>query len=106
MRASYFKADDPYVECRECFALDWRHGVGAALLAAQKGREPPAADEATSATTIGVFRAVVDASVNDAIAAAAAEARPGSARPRRPCRTGRVRSSRWATATSGIFFNT
>jgi hypothetical protein len=74
--ASYFKPDDPYVECRECFALDWRHGVGAGLLAAQKGWEPPAADEATSATTIGVFRAVVDASVDDAIAAAAAEAPP------------------------------
>ena len=46
------------------------------MLAAQKGWEPPAADEATSATTIGVFRAVVDASVDDAIAAAAAEAPP------------------------------
>ena len=74
--ANYFKPDDPYVECRECFALDWRHGVGAGLLAAQKGWEPPAADEATSATTIGVCRAVVDASVDDAIAAAAAEAPP------------------------------
>ena len=74
--ANYFKPDDPYVECRECFALDWRHGVGAGLLAAQKGWEPPAADEATSATTLGVFRAVVEASVDDAIAAAAAEAPP------------------------------
>ena len=73
--AEYFKAE-PWIECRECFALDWRHGVGAGLLAAQKGWEPPAADEATSATTIGVFRAVVDASVDDAIAAAAAEAPP------------------------------
>ena len=73
--AEYFKAE-PRIECRECFALDWRHGVGAGLLAAQKGWEPPAADEATSATTLGVFRAVVEASVNDAIAAAAAEAPP------------------------------
>ena len=74
--AQYFKPDEPRIECRECFARDWRHGVGAGLLANQKGWEPPAADEATSATTIGVFRAVVDASVNDAIAAAAAEAPP------------------------------
>ena len=72
--ASYFKPDDPYVECRECFALDWRRGVGAGLLAAQK--EPSTDDAILSATTLGVFRAVVEASVDDAIAAAAAEAPP------------------------------
>ena len=44
--------------------------------AARELQLPPAADEATSATTLGVFRAVVDASVDDAIAAAAAEAPP------------------------------
>ena len=84
--ASYFKPDEPYVECRECFALDWRHGVGAGLLATQNADwrhgarycvKEPSTDNATlSATTIGVFRAVVEASVNDAIAAAAAEAPP------------------------------
>ena len=72
--AKYFKRDDPYVECRDCFALDWRHGVGAGLLAAQK--EPSTDDAILSATTLGVFRAVVEASVDDAIAAAAAEAGP------------------------------
>ena len=84
--AKYFQPDDPYVECRECFALDWRHGVGAGLLATQNADwrhgarhcvKEPSTDNATlSATTIGVFRAVVDASVDDAIAAAAAEAPP------------------------------
>ena len=71
--AEYFKAE-PWIECRECFALDWRHGVGAGLLAAQK--EPSTDNATTSATTLGVFRAVVEASVNDAVAAAAAEAPP------------------------------
>ena len=55
--AEYFKPDEPWIECRECFALDWKHGVGVDALAALKAdpslswrraRAPsPSADDAT-----------------------------------------------------------
>ena len=71
--ASYFKPDDPHVECRECFALDWRRGGGAGLLAAQKGRSRRR-PRGHGATTMAC--SAPSSTVDDAIAAAAAEAPP------------------------------
>lgn len=92
--AKYFKPDDPWIECRACFALDWKHGVGMDALAAaeadlssswRRARAPsPPADDAEE-DALADAHAIAEARLNAALADAVrrlGETLPGLAEPR------------------------